>query len=157
MSEQSASLFLDQTAVHDALEALRQAEPLRDNPLRRLVWIRQQVDAFGPQPSATGVDVAMGAALTDLIEDNLSRLRTLEGVLPYDEADRAASLDALRADFAQSNTELQAWSTLYYRFVRLDLDLQAQDIATALGTDSSPGAPPAGPRLPSPDGNAGPA
>ncbi len=132
MSGQPTVPLFDESTVHHALECLRQARPPGDTPLRRLVWVQERIDRHSPTVSPIELDVALGEALTSLIEENLGRLRAVQG-LPTDPAgDREAALDRLRDDFAQANTELEAWSLLYYRYVRLDLDLQVQQIARTL-------------------------
>lgn len=124
----------DEEAVRRALEHLRQAERLTENPLSALIWVRQHADAHHPILSAVGVEVALWNALTGLIERHLTHLRRVEGLPAPDADEREVAMRALRADFAQSNTELEAWSALYYRYVRIDLDLQVQTIARELRT-----------------------
>jgi len=97
------------------------------------VWVRQQIEARGPAASPVEVDVALSTVLNTCIEDSLHHHRALVGVAPPSSQDRTVALDWLRQDFRQGNRELEAWSTLYYRYVRLDLDLQVQDIAAILG------------------------
>ncbi len=128
--------LIEEQTIQAALEALRQARPLGDSPLRRLVWVHRQIERRGRAASPVGEDVALGAALLDLVSENLARLREVEGLPVGDPPDRASTLDALRADFAQANGELEAWSALHHRYGRVDLDLLVRDMARALDTSS---------------------
>jgi hypothetical protein len=131
------TILFDSDVVRSALERMRQAEPSGDNPLRNLVWIRRQVEAQGAQVSSSAVEFALNHALTDTIQNSISHLRKIEGITPPDDQAREAALDALRRDFSCGNAELEAWSILYYRFVRVDLNLQVKDIAHVLDRKSS--------------------
>jgi len=131
------SILFDQASVHYVLERIRQAEPIGVTPLRNLVWLRRQIEAQGPQPSLAAIETALSDALARLVEQNLSTLRLLEGVIQTSPIQtRASVLNVLRQDFAHSNDELEAWSVLYHRYVRLDLNLQVQDIANTLRTNA---------------------
>src|SRR5688572_20162522 len=130
----SSTLTFDQNAVRHVLERMRQAEPLGDTPLRRLVWVRQQIDPQGPHSSRTGVELALSSTLINLITQNLNHLRMVEQLSGEAAATREAGIAALADDFSRSNAELEAWSVLYYRYVRIDLNLQIQDIVRALNT-----------------------
>jgi tetratricopeptide (TPR) repeat protein len=82
--------------------------------------------------SPASVDLTLGLLLVNLIEENWGRLRRLVGLparssLSYDE-----TLTALQDDFSRNNAELEAWSVLYHRYARLEMDLQVQDIAHTL-------------------------
>lgn len=124
-SDPSSPLLFDQNSVRHVLERMRQAEPLGDTPLRRLVWVRQQIHAQGPHSSRAGLELALATTLTTLIVEKL-----------VGEADdtREASLTALKQDFSCNNVALEAWSLLYYRYVRIDLNLQVQDIVHTLSS-----------------------
>jgi tetratricopeptide (TPR) repeat protein len=129
------TLLFDEADVRHALECLRRAEPLGESSLRSLVLVWERLEEHAATTSAA-LDVALGDLLARIIEENLSRLRCLEG-LPHQPAnDRQAEMDALLADFACGNVELEAWSGLYYRYVRADLDLHMLDIAHRLGQDT---------------------
>jgi tetratricopeptide (TPR) repeat protein len=129
--------LLDEAAVRDALERIRQAQPVGDNPLRRLIWIQRQVEDRGPVASPVEVDAALWQCLTDLISGRLGELRSQLG-LPWepDAADREMDIAALQQDFKQGNVELEAWSALYYRYVQIDLDLHVQEMAQLVDTDT---------------------
>lgn len=128
--------LFDPSDLRDALEKLRQAAPVSDSPLRTLVWVRHRMEESGPTATSAAFEVVLGEAMAELIEDNLARLRQLEGLPSYPVGQREAELEALRCDYAQNNVELEAWSALYYRYVRVDLSLRMQDIAYTLGLDA---------------------
>lgn len=124
--------LFDQNAVRHVLEQMRQAEPFGDTPLRRLVWVRQQIDAQGAQSSRTGMELALATTLTTLITNKLAYHRHIEKLAGEADETRESSLAALQRDFSRNNVALEAWSLLYYRYVRVDLSLQVQDIVQAL-------------------------
>jgi tetratricopeptide (TPR) repeat protein len=128
--------LFNHTDLRHALEKLRQAEPLGDSPLRRLVWVRHRVGASGPPPTPEAFEMALGEAVTHLIEENLGYLRQIEESRCSPLETRQAEMEALRSDFASGNIKLEAWSALYYRYVRVDLNLRVQDIAYTLNADS---------------------
>lgn len=122
--------------LRDALEKLRQAKSLGSNPLQKLVWVRCKAEGSGPAPTPMAFEIALGEAFTQLIEENLTHLRQLEGLRLSLPETREAELEALLDDFSRGNVELEAWSLLYYRYVRVDLNLRVQDVAYMLQVDS---------------------
>lgn len=105
--------MLESVSVSEALEALRQANPLEaDHPLTRFVSIRQQ---YG---GSTPTDAAIFATLTRLIRSRLRRLRALHGLSPS--LSSLGFAEGLRADFQAGSDELEAWSMLYHRYVLVD-------------------------------------
>lgn len=131
-----SSPVIDPFSVHRALERMRQARSSGSNPLRRLAWIQAGLRRRRSTLSTIEVDLALTEKLLGLIEDNLVHHRRVEGLAEQTAMDRAGALAQLERDFRTSNTELKAWSLLYYRYVRLDLSLQIQDIAAVLRVDS---------------------
>jgi len=127
--------MIDETVIRRALERLRQARPLGDSPLRKLIWIHQRLEHNAPPPTRDGLDVAVNDALAELIEIHLFHLRTVEGLPLQQIALRETALEDFHRDFVAGNTELEAWSALYYRYVRVDLNLQAQEMAHRVGAD----------------------
>lgn len=123
--------YLDAKAVREVLEALRQAVPLDDHLLGDFLIVREQLqtpEAIAGEVAAAQVIYTM---LVERITASLERLRTVEEIENVAGADigRAAAEVALIADFGTDNVELEAWSVLYHRYVRVDLDWQVQDIA----------------------------
>lgn len=132
----SVQLFvpsIDEAAVRDVLNRSRQAKPLGNSPLRRLVWIHELVEATHRDASAIVVDRILSEALTRLIVDRMISLRQTEEIPHQLPGNQAEAWDVIRADFSRENAELEAWSVLYHRYVGLDLDWQMQDIASELG------------------------
>ncbi len=86
-------------------------------------------------PAAT--DHAIYQTLAECIAARLDDLRALEGLPPTAASGdrRAAVEEALVHDFRRGNAELEAWSTLYHRYVRVDLDLQMQGLAALTSQD----------------------
>ncbi len=123
--------------MRKALDALRRAEPLRDHPLTSFNIVLSKLHIPFKLAGPLELDQAVYDLLIRQITDELDRLRQLEGLAPSSKVPqtRAASEDALRLDFQQGNCELEAWSLLYHRFVRVDLDLQMQDIARLTAQD----------------------
>lgn len=134
MTEEQTPPLYDEATIRMTLRRWRQARPLSDSPLKQLVWVRQRLDQRRPHTNRD-IGLELGEALADLIEQNLSHHRRVEGLPPPTDGDREVSLDELRADFTRENAELEAWSVLYYRYARMDLDLAAQTIANELNID----------------------
>ena len=124
--------LIDEAAVRIALDRLRQGRPLDDSPLRRLIWVREQIGAAAGR-SSIQVDVALFDTLTAVISERLAELRHLEQLPSSNPASQKQAWDAIRADFARGNAELEAWSFLYYRYVKIDFDWQVQQIEAELG------------------------
>ncbi len=101
-------------SVRSALEAMRQGEPLGlAHPLAQFLSIQQY-----PVRGAAGSDTAIFLGLSRIIRQRLFQHRKNQNVEPC-----TAETDQIRADFRVDSDELQSWSVLYYRYVRVDLDL----------------------------------
>lgn len=114
--------ILEVEAVRLALEAMRQAEPLgAAHPLARFISLRRT----DTPTSSAALDALIFRSLAKLIRKRLNQHRSLYGLataLPHKDS-QAAGLD-----FQVGNTELEAWSVLYYRYVRVDLDLSLDQL-----------------------------
>jgi tetratricopeptide (TPR) repeat protein len=114
--------ILEVEAVRLALEAMRQAEPLgAAHPLARFNSLRR---TGTPTNSAT-LDALIFRSLANLILKRLNQHRSLYGLAaarPHKDSQDAGQ------DFRFGNTELEAWSVLYYRYVRVDLDLSLDQL-----------------------------
>ncbi len=121
--------YLDATGVKSALDALRQAAPLGGHVLAGFLIARRVRQSPEAVEGAVAAEQVVYNLLVEHITVTLERLRRLEGLPFAADTERAAAEAALRQDFWQGNTELEAWSVLYYRYVRVDLDLQMQSIA----------------------------
>lgn len=124
--------LIEEDDVRMALKALRQAEPY-PRAFWQLVWIHQWVEERRLGSVSVEGDVALGNALVHMIETNLQEMRRTMGLLYDLPQERQAALDRYKQDFSQENVELEAWSALYYRYVRFDLDLSLDKMADELG------------------------
>jgi hypothetical protein len=121
------------SAVLNALERLRQARPLgNDHPLTHFISLRSS--SFGWPQSAASRDWAVYNGLSRLIARRLARQRRLCGLTSALRcAERSLLLERLRGDFGCGNAELEAWSLLYHRYVRVDLDLPLDQLCCLVG------------------------
>lgn len=129
--------YLSETLVRAALDGLRQAAPLGDHALAGFVVVQRRLHAPEAVRGPAATDHAIAQALVERIVAGLDALRALEGLPPIAAVGgrRAEVEAALREDFRRGNAELEAWSALYHRYVRVDLDLQMQAFAALVGQD----------------------
>jgi len=133
MAEDYTRLLVDEGDIRSALERFRQAERLGDNGLSHLVLVRQRIGTEGPGIHDVQLEIAISDLLHAIITEQTSTLRNAQGIETIPDQNRAQVEQVIRRDFACANAELEAWSLLYYRYVRLDLNLQVQDLALILG------------------------
>jgi len=110
-------------SVRTALEAMRQAEPLGiGHPLTHYLSFRAK--RRNPGGPSLGGQAALDGLIFDgmsgLIRHHLNRHRKIYDLPPMHSIEDPLCIDD---DFQHGNTELEAWSFLYYRYVRVDLDL----------------------------------
>jgi hypothetical protein len=121
------------TTLESALESLRQALPLSPNhPLVHFRSIR--VLPIPGVDHAIASDFQVFQYLVRTIRAALRRQR--EQSKSYSAVTKVAKVNAftkLKQDFHCANRELEAWSLLYYRYVRVDLDLSIGQIAALVG------------------------
>jgi tetratricopeptide (TPR) repeat protein len=130
----ASAILLDDRLIHHTLEHLRRAEPLDTASLRRLAWITRALQKAPAAAGMTGFEALVADLFSGVITDTLSGLRRLYDLpAPADTDIRQTRMEALDNDFSAGNSELEAWSALYYRFVCLDLNLQVQEMAHQLG------------------------
>lgn len=114
--------ILEVEAVRLALETMRQAESLGiAHPLTRFISLHP----IDTPRSIAALDTIIFRRLANLIRRRLNQHRNFYGlpaVKPH-----VDSADA-KQDFQFGNTELEAWSVLYYRYVRVDLDLSLDQL-----------------------------
>ena len=116
-------LVVETESIRTALEAMRQAEPLGiGHPLAQFLSLRGRrgIPNGAPVNGQAALDTAIFDGLSNLIRHHLNRHRR-HYHLPAIHSDEDAT--NIGDDFGQGNSELEAWSYLYYRFVRVDLDL----------------------------------
>src|SRR5215813_121488 len=117
-------------SVRSALDAMRQAEPLGiAHPLTHFMCLRR-IGSLGNTPGGTAAtDATIFHRLARVIERRLNHHRALYHLPPVSpNADYDSARAAIQDDFHHHNEELEAWSYLYYRYVRTDLDLSVDDL-----------------------------
>lgn len=117
--------MLDTLDVLEALNIMRQASALPlDHPLCSFLSLMGSAHGLTGR-ALTEMRVFQTLCLT--IGRQLRRHRVAQGLTRQDA--RGNSLQDLQRDFRAGNAEREAWSVLYYRFVRLELDLSIGQIA----------------------------
>ncbi len=115
-------------SVRTALEAMRHAKSLGlVHPLAHFLSIRGNARQFG---SAAEADTTIFRSLSHIIRQRLNHQRSivaLPTITSY--RDRVTLLE----DYHQRNPELEAWSLLFYRYVRVDLALPMDDLEKITG------------------------
>lgn len=129
---QSKNLLSEQEAISPhhikrVLDASLFAHPLPATPLQSsllfLNYVQQQT-TVDTALSKTLADFLLLELLNDLIHAGLSQHRELFGLpAPDRKAPLKQTLAELTCDFRQTAIELEAWSVLYFRYVRVELQL----------------------------------
>lgn len=115
---------LDPEAMQKALEAVRLAQPLPlPHPLHSFLLMHQQVGRperlAGAHAWLYGLHEVLEACFLD--------------VLGAERKTAADQLACLRQDFQSENEYRRAYSLLYYRYLRPELDLTVESIASVVG------------------------
>lgn len=121
--------------VKQILDAACFAHPLPPTPLQSSIffqtYVQEQV-TLKVSPSTTLEDFLLLEWLNDHICNGLNRHRTFFGLdAPICNASLKQSLAELSRDFRQNAVELEAWSVLYFRYVRVEWQLSWQQFAAA--------------------------
>lgn len=111
--------------VGQALEAMRSGRPLGSHPLKYFLCVLEKLESPDMLACDSAVEVAVFDLLAEIITRRLERLRINFGIPP---PDGLCSSYHLRADFQQSNKELEAWSLLYHRYVCVEQGLAMQEL-----------------------------
>lgn len=135
MSEFSDNTILSPGNLRRVLEAGRAARPLPATPMHAFAVIQQRMMAPGLS-EAVAVDYVLMDWLVEMITLGLC-LQRKHYHLPEPAGDDSlnSALDQMSRDFKQRALELEAWSLLYYRFVRVDLDLSWDQLAAVTAQD----------------------
>ncbi len=125
---------LDAAHLKRVLDAIHTSQPLPETPLKKLTAVQRLLTQIEPMGEAIAGEVALLDWLSTVIDQELQfhrqhyALPALNVLSP-----RPQALMALRRDFQQQNVELEAWSLLYYRYVRVDLALGWEEMAALVG------------------------
>ncbi|HVO70981.1 MAG TPA: tetratricopeptide repeat protein [Aggregatilineaceae bacterium] len=124
--------ILQEKAVEQALEAMRAGQVLHRHPLQFFLSVLTRLES----PDVLGSDFALQvAAFEHLVEVIVGRLEQLRQLYDLGPPDYYCSEDRLEEDFQQGNSELEAWSLLYHRYVCVDRNLSMQAIAGRVHQD----------------------
>lgn len=105
--------------------------------LRYLLLVELRIHTPDMPNSDNLRDYAVRALLVDMIDAALSEARAMFGLAPIDvKAPLHAALRALDEAVKVGAHDLLAWSVLYYRYVRADLDLSVETLAHHMGVST---------------------
>lgn len=123
MNPMSAALGLTTANLKRSLEAGRAGRSLPDSPLQKLAVFVYSYGIAPAQMSKDVIDCLLLEWIGSLIETCLISQRSYYGMRTPRLNTRSEALEEFSLDFRQLSPELESWSVLYYRFVRVDLDL----------------------------------
>jgi hypothetical protein len=110
----------------------RVGRPLPETPLTALgifrAYLHNQLDGIMPR-SKTVIDFLLMELLNNKINTELNRQRQIYQLSPVEAACLDTALANLKQDFQVGSPELEGWSLLHYRYVRVDLALEWPQIA----------------------------
>lgn len=114
------------------LDTSRLGRPLPDTPLTALAifqdYLHDQLDGVMPH-SKTVIDFLLTELISDKIAHELSHLRWVYQLTLPESVRLDVALADLKQDFRVGSPELEGWSLLHYRYVRVDLALEWPQIA----------------------------
>lgn len=106
------------------LEAIRSARPIPQTYLTRCTVYEKRLAISEARQSSPAATFILAQWLTDEIAHGLLYQRSLYRLQrPNIHSAVEQVIDELKQDFALGNPELEAWSVLYLRYVRTDLNL----------------------------------
>ena len=119
---------LSKEQVRRVLDAIRNARPLPATPLNTFYLLQQRLPE-SMTIDATLLEYELAQWLNSEIMVGLTRHRVhFSHPTPDINHDREKELANLAVDFQTNSVELEAWSLLYFRYVRIDLDLSWDEI-----------------------------
>lgn len=131
----SSPVLVELQHVRSALRHLARHQSPARNPLAELACVRQAACRSGFDLSREAREFELGRLLEELVVAELERLRQQAGLAgtgaPRD-LRRWPAGARIRADFEKEQPELEAWSALYHRYLRPDLNLSLQDLSALL-------------------------
>ncbi len=104
-------------SVREALRAIRYALPLEASPLLGMAALTLRLRAEGVADTPQSRAWLLGRYLDDVVREELSRVRAAAGVTPAEPATADPDLAAVASDFRAGNPDLEAWSSLNYRYL----------------------------------------
>ncbi len=109
--------LITEDSVRTALQGISTAQPLESSPLLGMSAVRQRLLEEGLPESSEGKAWALAALLSDVVWAQLSRRRPAPASAASDRVSIDDERSAVADDFAVGDSELEAWSCLYYRFL----------------------------------------
>jgi hypothetical protein len=121
-----ATKFIDASAIYTALECCRHALPLpKDHPLLQCMYFQCLSNMDWASSNYFAPELCVSEGLLLLIRRGLKWHRSLQ----CHDYSRLKVHGALQLDFSMDNIELEAWSILYHRYVRLEFCFSMDDLA----------------------------
>ncbi len=124
---------IDEYLVREAVNALQTMKPLSTS----LMNIRLVDEIVADPTFPCGEDCRQYALnlllVTTIAREYAAQRQVCGGLTPAQTETRAEALRSIASDSQRDNTALLAWGWLYYRFVRVDLEIDAQTFSTAAG------------------------
>lgn len=93
--------------------------------LGELQVVQQRLKAAGLRPTGRARLHEAGRLLSELVEHELARLRS-QAYISWRTPTDGEPDARIRTDFSAGNRELEAWSAMYYLYIRPDFDLSLQ-------------------------------
>jgi len=121
--------------MRNILECTRRNDPVDVTPLARLVWFQTQMESHHVIDSPKHIDFIVVLILNNMITEAVNGLRRVVGLPEVIEGTKQDAEIDLKEGFSRQNRELEAWSLLYFRYVRVDLDFHIKDLASILSID----------------------
>lgn len=127
---------LDSQTLRLTYEALRRSELSENNPFMGFVLLYERLHVPYRVAAPQTLKQATIELLTEILSEELAYYRALYHLSaphPHSALDKA--IQEMKRDGQQNNEWLIACSALYYRYIRADLALSAEQIADYLGYD----------------------
>lgn len=129
-----SALMLSRDDLEHVLQAILTAQPLGSTPLKELACFQARIHQeqhLGEVITSAVEDYLLIEWLNRSITTALNQHRRHYRLPPAGRnTARPAAQRALSADFRQNSVELEAWSLLYFRYVRVDLEWSLEELTT---------------------------
>jgi tetratricopeptide (TPR) repeat protein len=123
---------LSEKTVETALDAMRTGRQLQEHPLQYFLSIQKRLNAPHQLSGTVALQVAIFDHLSDVITIQLGSLRAIHHIPPPDHAKLEGEF---KQDFRQGDTELEAWSLLFHRFICVTRNLSMHELAGQVNQD----------------------